>query len=122
MRSLWNAGAALAVTGLLTITASLISGGGHAALAQPAVLQTTLDTGLEFAADGPHRHYTGLAEHFRAANTSSDGKLTLDQARQIGWSRIIRHFADIDTTRSGFVTLAQIHSYNLAHRHAHRSA
>ncbi|WP_428393816.1 hypothetical protein [Lichenicoccus sp.] len=121
MRSIWNAGAALAVTGLLTITASLVSGSNYAAQAQPPFAQGGLEQGLEVISDGPHRHYTGLAEHFRAANTSNDGKLTLTQARQAGWSRVIRHFGEIDSSRAGYVTLAQIHAFNLAHRHARRT-
>ena len=104
-----------------------MTGSNYAARAEPPIAQggvdqSGVDRSLEVISDGPHRHYTGLAEHFQAANTSNDGRLTLSQARQAGWSRIIRNFEAIDTSRAGYVTLAQIHAFNLAHRHAHRSA
>jgi len=116
MHMIWNAGAATGVTVLLTIVASLGAGPAGPAHAAPAP-----GLSAERVVDMPHRHYSGLAEHFDAANTSHDGKLTLKQASDAGWSRVLRHFAEIDATHSGFVTEDQIHAYNLAHRHARKS-
>ena len=131
MRLIFNAGAALAVTGLLTVGASFAGGPAHPAQAHPAQAQTARQqpsaapdraAAVAWLADGsvastPHRHYSGVAEHFQAANTSQDGKLTLEQARQAGWTRVIRHFSDIDTAHAGFVTAEQIHAYGVANRH-----
>ena len=112
MRLIWNAGAALAVTTMMTLATTLLaSGESHPAIARPVMISQT-----------SHRHYTGLAEHFRAANTTDDGKLTLDQAKQDGWTRVIRHFDEIDATHAGFVTLAEIHTYNIAHRHSRKDS
>ncbi len=116
MPLIWNAGAALAVTSLLTFATSLASGPSRPADA--AVLPMMI---AEPVVDAPHRHYTGLAEHFRAANTSNDGRLTLDQARRAGWSRVVRHFGEIDTGHAGFVTADQIHAFNIAQRHVRKA-
>lgn len=114
MRLIWNAGAAIAVTTFLTFVASAAAGPGHPAEAAPV-------PAIKPVSDMPHRHYTGLNEHFAAANTSHDGKLTLAQAVQAGWSRVVRHFTDIDSGHLGYVTVDQIHAYNLAHRHSHKA-
>jgi hypothetical protein len=116
MRMIWNAGAAIGVTALLTVVASAGAGPAGPARAAPAPGLST-----ERVADMPHRHYRGVAEHFDAANTSHDGKLTLKQASDAGWSRVVRHFAEIDAAGAGFVTEDQIHAYNLAHRHARKT-
>ena len=120
MRLIWNAGAAFAVTGLLTTLACFASAPNqpvHAAVLSSLAVQPLT---VEPIADMPHRHYSGLQEHFEAANTSHDGKLTLTQAKAAGWSRVVRHFDEIDTTHLGFVTEAQIHAYNIAHRHGRK--
>ena len=116
MRLIWNAGAATTVTVMLTLVASVASGPGHPARA------TSVPVQLEPVADQAHRHYASLAEHFVAANTSHDGKLTIDQASRAGWARIVRHFDEIDTDHAGFVTVAQIHAYNIGQRHGRRTA
>ncbi len=115
MRLIWNAGAATAVTVMLTLVASVASGPGHAARAMPVEMQ------LAPSPEQPHRHYASLAEHFVAANTSHDGKLTIDQAARAGWARIARHFDEIDAAHAGFVTVDQIHVYNLGQRHGHKA-
>ncbi len=114
MRLIWNAGAATAVTLMLTLVASIASGPGHPARATSAPAQA------EAIWEQPHRHYASLAEHFVAANVSHDGRLTIDQAGRAGWARIVRHFGEIDTDRLGFVTADQIHAYNIGQRHGRR--
>jgi hypothetical protein len=117
MRMIWNAGAAVTVTALLTLVAA--AGAGPV---RPARAASAPELSAGKIADMSHRHYTGLAEHFEAANTSQDGKLTLAQASQAGWSRVVRHFAEIDAAHVGYVTRDQIHAYNLAHHHGHKAA
>ncbi len=116
MRLIWNAGAATAVTVMLTLVASIASGPGHPARATPVTAQ------VDQTSDQPHHRYANLTEHFVAANTSHDGRLTIDQATRAGWVRIVRHFGEIDTDHLGFVTAAQIHAYNVGQRHGHRVA
>ena len=115
MRLIWNAGAATAVTVILTLVASIASGPGHSARAMAA--PETTGTISEQA----HRHYASLGEHFVAANVSHDGRLTIDQATRAGWARVVRHFDEIDTDHLGFVTAAQLHAYNLGQRHGRRA-
>ena len=112
---IWNVGAVFAVTGLLTVVAGLGSAPGH-----PAHTGMTPLLIAAPASELPHRHYSGLSEHFQAANTSHDGKLTPAQARQAEWTRVVRHFDEIDTDHLGFVTEAQIHAYNISHRHGRK--
>ena len=120
MRSIWNAGAAFAVTGLLTTLACFASAPSQPAHAAALSSQVALPMTAQSVADMPHRHYSGLQEHFEAANTSHDGKLTPAQAKDAGWSRVARHFDEIDTGHLGFVTEAQIHAYNIAHHHGRK--
>ena len=117
MRLIWNAGAACAVTGMLTIVASFGSAPGR-----PAHASTLPILVVTSASDTPHRHYSGLSEHFQAANTSHDGKLTPAQARQAEWTRVANHFDEIDTDHLGFITEAQIHAYNMSRRHGRKPA
>ncbi len=48
-----------------------------------------------------------LEHRFKAANTSNDGKLTLEQAKA-GMPRVAKNFDKIDTDHKGYVTLEQI--------------
>lgn len=57
------------------------------------------------AAPGQHESFIA---RFRAANTTNDGKLTLEQARAAGMHMIVNHFAQIDTAHKGYVTLDDI--------------
>ncbi len=120
MRSIWNAGAAFAVTGLLTTLACFASAPSQPVRAAVLASLAAQPVMAQPVADMPHRHYSGLQEHFEAANTSHDGKLTPAQAKDAGWSRVARHFDEIDTGHLGFVTEAQIHAYNIAHRHGRK--
>ncbi len=113
MRLIWNAGGALMVTAMLTSVASLGSDPKQPAGAGTSIRQPS---------DLPHRHYSGLSEHFEAANTSHDGKLTVAQAVQAGWSRVAKHFDDIDCNHVGFITQAQIHAYNMSSRHSRKAS
>ncbi len=117
MRVIWNAGAALAITSLLTIATSFAPGPGRLAQAE-----TARASAIQLVDSASHRHYASLGEHFRAANTSNDGRLTLEQARSADWTRVVRHFSEIDQSRAGFVTLDEIHAFNITHHHSRKSA
>lgn len=63
-----------------------------------------------------HRTRMTVAQRFEQANTTHDGKLTLDQAKA-GMPAIAKNFDAIDKDKKGYVTLDDIHAYYAA-RHA----
>ncbi|MBE7210699.1 MAG: EF-hand domain-containing protein [Gluconacetobacter diazotrophicus] len=75
--------------------------------------------GMAGAAGGTTAHLRGGVDaHFAAANTSRDGRLTFEQARDADWPQVANHFGEIDTAGRGWITAAQIHAFFRArHRH-----
>ena len=63
-----------------------------------------------------------MAQRFEAANTSHDGKLTLDQARNGHMPQVARQFDTIDATHKGYVTMDDIRAAARARREARRAA
>ncbi len=61
------------------------------------------------AASRPGGH--GFEPRFQAANVTHDGHLTLEQARNGHMPSVVRHFAEIDQSHLGYVTLADIQAY-----------
>ena len=61
------------------------------------------------------------AERFNQANTTHDGKLTLEQARAAHMNAVVRDFSAIDKNGKGYVTLAEIREHGREVRAAHRS-
>ena len=74
------------------------------------------------AAERPRRQRLTMQERFDAANTSHDGKLTLDQAKAANYTRVVSNFDAIDAKKNGYVTMEDIRAYNRAQRAAHRAA
>jgi len=70
----------------------------------------------------PARHRVTVNEHFAAANTSKDGHLTLDQAKDNKWRYVISHFEAIDTAKQGYITLDQLHAFIRGQRAARAAA
>lgn len=70
----------------------------------------------------PHGQRMTLAQRFAAANTTNDGKLTLEQAKAAGMQRIVRNFDRIDAQHKGYVTLDEIRAAARASRAANPSA
>lgn len=72
----------------------------------------------------PSRVRLTMEQRFDLANTSRDGRLTLDQAKT-GYKTVARNFELIDTSGKGFVTLEDIRAWRKATRllrQAQRSA
>jgi hypothetical protein len=65
-------------------------------------------------------HRQTLAQHFAAANATSDGHLTKDQAVAAKWSYVTKHFAAMDTSSKGYVTVDDIRAYAHAQHAVHR--
>ena len=63
-----------------------------------------------------------MDERFAAANTTHDGKLTLEQARVGRLRAVARDFDQIDTGKRGYVTLEEIKAHQSAQRAARRAA
>jgi hypothetical protein len=59
----------------------------------------------------PQHHHMTFNERFKAANTTNDGHLTLDQAKAAKWTYVERHFTAMDKDKKGYVTADDIHAY-----------
>lgn len=87
--------------------------------AQPASPPAGTATSPTPARRPPH-HRQSMQQRFDAANTTHDGKLTLDQAKTGRLARVVNNFAAIDAGKKGFVTMDDIHAYNRAQRAARK--
>ena len=63
-----------------------------------------------------------LDERFAAANTTHDGKLTLEQAKAGRLRAVARDFAIIDKSKRGYVTLDEIKAHRAEQRAARKAA
>jgi Ca2+-binding EF-hand superfamily protein len=70
-------------------------------------------------ADQSNQRLQRLVTRFHKADVNGDGQLTRDEAQK-GMPMVYRHFAEIDTSNKGYVTLAEIASYLEAHPQAAR--
>ena len=66
------------------------------------------------SADNPVRHMT-VRERFAVANTTHDGRLTLEQAKA-GFPAMARLFDAIDRDHKGYITIDDIKAYYDAKR------
>jgi hypothetical protein len=60
----------------------------------------------------------GFLARFQAANTTNDGKLTLDQAQAAHMIGIVKFFSQIDADHKGYVTIQDIQSWVASRRAA----
>lgn len=49
-----------------------------------------------------------LTSKFKASDKNGDGKLSLQEAKDGGMTRVVANFATIDTDKDGYVTFAQL--------------
>ncbi len=49
-----------------------------------------------------------LTSKFKASDKNGDGKLSLQEAKDGGMSRVVANFKTIDTDKDGYVTFAQL--------------
>jgi len=59
-----------------------------------------------------------MRDRFEAANTTHDGRLTIDQAQAAGWHGLVRNFGQIDADHKGYVTIQDIRAWGQARRAA----
>jgi hypothetical protein len=64
-----------------------------------------------------HAGRRSAGDHFNDANTTHDGRLTLDQANS-GYKSIAKSFTQIDTGHHGYVTLDDIKAWKAAKKAA----
>jgi hypothetical protein len=64
-----------------------------------------------------HHGRRSAAEHFTDANTSHDGRLTLDQAKA-GYKSVAKSFAQIDAGHHGYITMDDIKAWKSAKKAA----
>jgi hypothetical protein len=91
------------------LLAGLLSGGLAAA---PVVAQTSSPAPLQpalsqDAAQQAHR----FLDRFNAANTTHDGRLTLQQAQAANMPWVSQNFAAIDSQHKGYITVQDVRAY-----------
>jgi Ca2+-binding EF-hand superfamily protein len=59
-------------------------------------------------ADAYQDRLTELRTKFKASDKNKDGKLTQQEAKDGGMTRIASNFSRVDTDKDGYVTLAQL--------------
>jgi len=64
----------------------------------------------------PPRPPGPIVQRFQAANTTNDGKLTLDQAQAAHMIGIVQNFSVIDADHKGYITLQDIGAWMAARR------
>ncbi len=92
----------------------------HALLLIPLLTAPAFAETAALPAAGSHAR-RGTEQHFADANTSRDGKLTLDQAK-LGFKSIAKSFPQIDVNRRGYVTLDDIRAWKAAKKAARQAA
>lgn len=110
MRLAWSASAAVSITTILTLAAPFADIPRQPADARGAPQPLTHQPALA-------RQAVLTLSHFNTANSTHDGRLTLSQAQLDGWTSVVRHFAQIDPTGRGYVTLDEVQTYTVSHRH-----
>ncbi len=68
--------------------------------------------------NGAHHQHAKLKDRFEAANTSHDGRLTLQQAQQAHLGMVARNFDQIDADHKGYVTMQDVHAWHRARHQA----
>ena len=68
-----------------------------------------------------HQARRSATQHFADANTSHDGRLTMNQAES-GYKSIAKSFAQIDVNRHGYVTMDDIKAWRAAKKAARQAA
>jgi hypothetical protein len=86
-------------------------------IGSPALAQSPEPT----QTSAPHKTRVSAQEHFTEANTTHDGRLTLDQASS-GYKSIAKSFQQIDVSHHGYVTMDDIKAWRAAKKAARQAA
>lgn len=69
----------------------------------------------------PARPRVPFVQRFDNANTSRDGRLTLDQAKTAKMTGVIKHFAAIDKDNHGYITKADVEAFRKTNKRKQRA-
>lgn len=119
MRLMLNVSTVALCGALAGITALAPSVSSRAA---SAIVVTPVVAALSSNSDVLVRRSGGIEAHFSAANSTHDGRLTKAQAEQSDWTRVAKHFDEIDTDHKGWISVDQIHAFNKSHRKHRKDA
>ncbi len=67
-------------------------------------------------APGMAPQHMRMRDRFAAANTTHDGRLTLEQAQAANMRPVVRHFQQIDKDHKGYITLQDLADWHRAMR------
>ncbi len=111
-----------AFTTVLVTLAALLGGPAYAQTISPMTGTTAAPPAAAAPSATPARRTPRMTmqQRFEAANTTKDGKLTLDQAKAAKMTYVARHFDAIDTAHKGYVTMDDIRTHNRAQRAARK--
>lgn len=101
---------------------ALPSAGSPAPATADAPPAAASPSGAKAPAARAGRAHRTLAERYAAANTTHDGKLTLEQARSGHLRAVVRDFSSIDKSKKGYVTLDEIRAHQSEQRAARKAA
>ena len=109
----------LGLIAAVPVAAQTVSPAAAPAAAAPATpAPVNPDAGVK-----KHRVYLSLPKRFEMANTTHDGRLTLQQAKSSDVMRTVAHnFDAIDATHKGYVTEDDIRAWYKARRAARHHA
>ena len=93
------------------LASAIAATAAYAQISSPAPYQPTPS---QDAAPRAHR----FLDRFTAANSSHDGRLTLQQAQAANMPWVTRNFAAIDAQKKGYVTVQDIRAYRQQQRAA----
>ena len=69
--------------------------------------------GGQMAPPGPRQSFR---TRFEDANTTHDGRLTLEQAQAARLVPLVRHFAEIDAGNKGYITMQDVRAWRQSRR------
>lgn len=90
------------------------------ALTTPAAAQTLDPAPVAAMSHATEHRRPAWEERFARANTTRDGRLTLEQAR-MGYKSVARHFDQIDRGAKGYVTEHDVRAWQEATREKRRA-
>jgi hypothetical protein len=91
------------------LLAGLVAGG----LAGPPLAAQTIPPApsQEHASKATGAQAHRFLDRFNAANTTHDGRLTLQQAQAANMPWVSQHFAAIDSQQKGYITIQDVRAY-----------
>jgi hypothetical protein len=93
----------------------------HALLLIPLLCAPAFAQAAPATTTAEHHGRRSAADHFADANTTHDGRLTLDQATT-GYKSLAKSFTQIDVSHHGYVTMDDVKAWKAAKKAAKQAA